>query len=150
MSHFDRWDILSDSKHGFRKRCSCETQLIETINDIPRHISYGNQVDVILLNFEKVLKYPIPDCSTHWIKSFLRHDRKQQVVLKGIKSRQEDILLGLPQGTLSGPFLKNVSICKRQLAVQGNPNARRQQTVTTGPPSLGAMREGLAYEFQCL
>ena len=41
MSHFDRWNILSDSQHGFRKRRSCETQLIQTIDDIARHLSDG-------------------------------------------------------------------------------------------------------------
>ena len=53
MSHFDRWNILSDSQHGFRKRSSCETQLIETIEDIARHLSDGSQADVILLDFKK-------------------------------------------------------------------------------------------------
>ena len=53
MSQYDRWNILCDSQHGFRKRGSCETQLIETIDDIARHLSNGNQVDMILLDFEK-------------------------------------------------------------------------------------------------
>ena len=51
MSHYNKWNILGDSQYGFRKRCSYETQLIETINDIARHLSDGNQVDVILLDF---------------------------------------------------------------------------------------------------
>ena len=37
MTHFNRWNILCDSQHGFRKRRSCETQLIETVADIARH-----------------------------------------------------------------------------------------------------------------
>ena len=53
MSHFDRWNIQCDSQHGFRKCRSCDTQLIETVNDIARHLSDGNQVNMILLDFEK-------------------------------------------------------------------------------------------------
>ena len=95
MSHFDKYDILCDSLHGFRKRRSCETQLIETIDDIARHISYGNQIDVILLDFEKAFDkvshsrllykldfYGARGNINNWIKVSLR-DRKQQVVLEG-------------------------------------------------------------------
>ena len=53
MSHYDRWNILCDSQHGFRKRHSYETQLIETIDEVARHLSDGNQVGVILLDFKK-------------------------------------------------------------------------------------------------
>ena len=53
MSHYDRWNILWDSQHAFRKRRLCETQLIETIDDVAWHLSDGNQVDVILLDLSK-------------------------------------------------------------------------------------------------
>ena len=34
IRHFDRNDVLSDNQHGFRKRRSCETQLLNTIQEI--------------------------------------------------------------------------------------------------------------------
>ena len=68
MSHYNKWNILGDSQHGFRKRCSYETQLIETINDIARHLSDGNQVDVIPFGLlrKPLIRYLAPDCSTNY------------------------------------------------------------------------------------
>ena len=34
MCHFDRNKILTNAQHGFRKKRSCESQLIVTIHDI--------------------------------------------------------------------------------------------------------------------
>ena len=53
MSHFDQHNILCDNQHGFRKKRSCETQLIVTIQDIAKNLSKGRQVDIILLDFAK-------------------------------------------------------------------------------------------------
>ena len=36
MSHFETHDILTDSQYVFRKRCSCNTQLIVTINNLAK------------------------------------------------------------------------------------------------------------------
>jgi len=53
MQHFDSYDVLSDNQHGFRKRCSCETQLLTTIQEIASNKAKGKQVDVIILDFAK-------------------------------------------------------------------------------------------------
>ena len=117
MSHYDRWNIFCDSQHGFRKRGSCETQLIETIDDVARHLSDGNQVDVILLDFEETFDkvphsrllykldyYGVRGKFNNWIKAFLSK-RKQQVVLEGVKLGQEDVFSGNLQGTVLGSLL---------------------------------------------
>ena len=36
ISHFETHDILTDSQYGFRKRRSCNTQLIVTINNLAK------------------------------------------------------------------------------------------------------------------
>ena len=117
MSHFDANNILTDKQHGFRKRRSCESQLIVTIDNIAKHLATGDQVDVILLDFEKafdkvphsrlLLKlhyYGVRGPVRSWIESFLTN-RKQQVVLDGTKSSKDDVLSGVPQGTVLGPLL---------------------------------------------
>ena len=34
MSHFEAPDILTDFQHGFRKRRSCDTQLVVPVNNL--------------------------------------------------------------------------------------------------------------------
>ena len=53
MKHFDQQNILCDNQHGFRKRRSCESQLIINIDRIAKYFSNGTQIDIILLDFEK-------------------------------------------------------------------------------------------------
>ena len=56
MRHFDRFNILTDKQHRFRKRRSTVTQLVATIQDITSKLRSGrDQVDVILLDFVKKL-----------------------------------------------------------------------------------------------
>ena len=53
MDHLTHHNILSDSQHGFRARRSCETQLVETIQELAITLSEGKQIDAILLDFSK-------------------------------------------------------------------------------------------------
>jgi hypothetical protein len=39
MKHLNIQQILSDSQHGFRARRSCETQLLETVDDTTKRVS---------------------------------------------------------------------------------------------------------------
>ena len=49
--NFDK--IITDAKHGFRKKRFCETQLILTIDDLAREIDKGGQTHMILLDLCK-------------------------------------------------------------------------------------------------
>ena len=55
ISHLERNNILKDCQHGFRKRRSCETQLILTNSDLARGLNDKQQIDAILLDFSKAL-----------------------------------------------------------------------------------------------
>ena len=106
VKHFDKHKILCDNQHGFRKKRSCETQLLSTVQEIASSTAKGKQVDVILLDFEKAFDkvahsrllykldhYGVRDNTKKWIQSFLSH-RTQQVMLDGVKSDTADVTSG--------------------------------------------------------
>ena len=51
--HFNQNDILYDLQHGFQERRSCETQLLQLIDDLARNMKEGKQTDLVLLDFSK-------------------------------------------------------------------------------------------------
>ena len=51
--HLNNHNILYDLQPGFRERRSCETQLIQLIDELARGLSSGRQTDLILLDFSK-------------------------------------------------------------------------------------------------
>ena len=53
MEHVSQNNILYSLQHRFRERRSCETQLIEFVNDVVSSIQDGLQTDVCVLDFSK-------------------------------------------------------------------------------------------------
>ena len=99
MAHFDRHNILK-----LQEKRSCKTQLIVTVQEIASRLSKGDQVDVILLDFEKAFDtvsqsrllykmdyYGVRGIANSWMKAFLSN-RKQEVVLEGHHSIQAEVL----------------------------------------------------------
>ena len=48
MRHADTLRILTYAQHGFRKRRSCETQLLLTIQELAKNADNKGQVDIII------------------------------------------------------------------------------------------------------
>ena len=51
--HLDDNRLLKYAQHGFRKRLSCESQLILTVQDLAKGLNDGEQIDAVLLDFSK-------------------------------------------------------------------------------------------------
>ena len=79
-SHVNDYNITCSNQHGFRKNRSCETELLETINDLARALDAGHEVDILFLDFDRVshncllhklLHYGINGQVYNWITIFL-------------------------------------------------------------------------------
>ncbi len=53
INHLDKQGIISDKQFGFRKKRSCESQLILTIHDLAQGLRDKEQMDAVLLDFSK-------------------------------------------------------------------------------------------------
>ena len=98
MSHADNNSILYPLQHGFRSKRSCETQLVEFVQDITCNMAAGKQTDILIRDFSKAFDkvchsllvhklrhYGIKGKVNQWIGNFLS-GRSQQVVLSGERS----------------------------------------------------------------
>ena len=117
ISHLEQHNILVDYQHGFRRRRSCESQLLVTAHDLASVLNKHSQVDVAVLDFakafdkvphqrliEKLRFYNIHPNVISWTTSFLSN-RTQSVVVDGFTSDEAAVISGVPQGTVMGPML---------------------------------------------
>ena len=115
MRHLDAHQILSDQQHGFRKKSSCESQQILTIQDLVSSKEEHEQMDAVFMDFNKADKvghqrlaikldhYGIRGNLLQWLKNFLAK-RSQQVLVGGHSSSPAPVTSGMPQGTVLGPL----------------------------------------------
>lgn len=110
MKHAETYNILYPLQHGFRSRRSCETQLIEFVDDITINMCKGKQTDVLIMDFSKAFDkvshsllihklqhYGIRGKVNRWIEGFLLN-RSQSVVVDGERPPCIDVESGVPRG----------------------------------------------------
>ena len=130
VRHLELGRYISPNQHGFRQGRSCSSQLLQHYYDVLRGLESGCDVDVIYLDFSKAFdkvdlglllcklrSIGVVDSLITWIKSFLL-GRRQRVVVDGHSSHWNEVVSGVPQGTILGPILFLAHIMDIEVGVE--------------------------------
>ena len=117
FQHLNKHNNFYELQHGFHEKRSCETQLIQLVEDLGRQLSLEKQTYLILLDFSKAFDkvnhlkllyklscFGVKGNTLNWIQSFLI-GHTQTVVLDGESTEEVKVTSGVPQGSLLGPLL---------------------------------------------
>ena len=117
MTYLTSHKLLHSTQSGFRPNHSCETALLQMVNKFLEAINSSQIIGMVMVDFRKafdlvdhtlLLKklrhYKLSDKTINWFSSYLL-GRKQKVVINNIESRMENVLCGVPQGSILGPLL---------------------------------------------
>ena len=101
MSHFTSQNLLNPLQHGFRPNHSCQTQLIDFIDEVQQS-AFDTVPHRRLIN--KLEFYGVRGPLLHWISAWLLK-RQQRVTVDGETSGATPVKSGVPQGTVLGPLM---------------------------------------------
>ena len=115
-NHLDEHNLITPRQHGFVKNKSCQTNLLETMEDWTRALDNGSNLDVIYLDYqkafdtvphrrliEKLRAYGVQGKLLDWIKSFLT-GRSQQVIVGNRSWTWGSVPSGSPKDRYWGQF----------------------------------------------
>ena len=108
VEHLTAHQILTNKQYGFRPIHSCETQLLNIVEEIQLAMDHHFSVDLIFIDFKKAFDtvphehlmkklhhYGIQCNLYNWIFSWLTK-RTQRVVIKGHNSSYVNVSSGVP------------------------------------------------------
>ena len=116
--HFECNNYLCINQHGFRKGHSTASEIFEYVQFLYDNFDCSNITSFIFVNYskafdtidhdlliKKLLLYKFDRNSVNWFRNYLSN-RKQLVKLEhGILSNSMGVKMGVPQGSILGPFL---------------------------------------------
>lgn len=121
-SYFEHFHLISDSQFGFRTGKSTTAAVMQIINHTLTAFDNRESVALSLLDLSKAFDcvpfnsvmiklkhYGVSDKSCQIISSYLMN-RKQYVAVKGTTSSVRSVTIGVPQGSVLGPFFFSVII----------------------------------------
>ena len=113
----DKFSILHEYQFGFRRKRSTHMALIFLIDKLTQAIENSENVIGVFLDFskafdtvdhkillDKLYHYGVRGCVHKWFSSYLT-DRQQFVTFNGVKSRNQLIKCGVPEGSILDPLM---------------------------------------------
>ena len=117
ISFLEKFQILHNSQHGFRRGLSTETAAIDRLQFVYDHLDKGEYVVGVFFDLprvfdaldprfirEKLFRVGVRGEILDWILSFLT-ERKKRVAMSGATSEEASVSLGVAQGSLIGPLI---------------------------------------------
>ena len=115
--HMKENELLSKCQFGFVKGRSTVLQLLKVLDIWTETLDNGGCIDVIYCDFmkafdkvphskliKKIQSYGIKGNLINWIIDLLSH-RKQRIRINNIFSNWQEVISGIPQGSVIGPLL---------------------------------------------
>jgi len=62
MSHADKYNILYSFQHDFKQSRSCESLLIEFVDDVTKKVDHWKQSDVLFMDYSKAFDKSVTLC----------------------------------------------------------------------------------------
>merc|ERR1712243_402715 len=117
LKHLVEKGLINPGQHGFVPGKSTQKQLLEHFCEVYEAIADGVRMDTVYLDFSKAFDKVNHNILLHklinhgikgkiglWIKEFL-YDRKFKVLVNGVMSEEQDVISGVPQGTVLAAIL---------------------------------------------
>ena len=117
ISHFELNNIFSNNQYAYRKGRGTDLAITKFTDDVLNKFDAGQNTLAIYLDLtrafdcvnhsiliQKLEHYGISGEAINWFKDYLSN-RKYFVTYDGARSRARNVNIGVPQGSILGPFL---------------------------------------------